>query len=194
MKSLASQMEPIFFPDAASFRRWLEKNASSSPEVLVGFMKRHTGKPSMTWPEAVDEALCVGWIDGVRKRIDDDRYQIRFTPRRAKSNWSAVNIKRVSVLRAAGRMNSAGIAAFEKAPKENLRQYSYEQRKKPKLGTDETKRLKGHPNAWAHFRKQPPGCRRMVVRWIMSAAKKETRMRRVDRLIEASSAGKRLFR
>jgi uncharacterized protein YdeI (YjbR/CyaY-like superfamily) len=172
----------------------LDKNASSSPELQVGFMKRHTGKPSMTWHEAVDEALCVGWIDGIRRRIDDERYQIRFTPRRARSNWSAVNIKRVSVLRAAGRMNPAGIAAFEKRPKERLRQYSYEQRKEPKLGPAEERRLKQAPIAWAHFRKQPPGCRRTISRWIMSAAKRETRMRRVDRLIEAFSAGKRLFR
>src|SRR5215467_6915161 len=121
---MATRTEPTYFSSAAAFRRWLDGNATSAHELIVGFKKRHTGNPGLSWPEAVDEALCVGWVDGVRRRIDGERYQIRFTPRRRGSTWSAVNIARVAVLRQEGRMKPAGLAAFAHRAERKSRTYS----------------------------------------------------------------------
>jgi uncharacterized protein YdeI (YjbR/CyaY-like superfamily) len=187
----ATGIELIFFADAAGFRRWLGKNAPTAKEVLVGFMKRGTGKRSMTWPEAVDEALCVGWIDGVRKRIDEDRYEIRFTPRRSRSTWSAVNIARMAALQAEGRLTPAGLAAFAQRMEGKPRTYSYEQSETAELGLRETKRLRANAAAAAFFRQQPSSYRRRAVWWVVSAARRATRERRMDPLLKACADGMR---
>lgn len=187
------RQKPEFFADSGSFREWLERNASTDDELLVGFMKRKTGQPSITWPEAVDEALCFGWIDGIRRSLDEERYIIRFTPRRARSKWSAVNIERVNALKAAERMKPAGLAAFERRSEHKSRVYSYEQRKSAKLTPAETRRFKSDHSAWEFFNAQPTGYRKTVTWWVRSAAKNETRSRRLDRLIEACRARRRLF-
>lgn len=185
--------KPEFFADSGSFRAWLERNAATADELLVGFLKRKTCQPSITWPEAVDEALCFDWIDGIRRSLDAERYVIRFTPRRARSKWSAVNIERVNALKAANRMKPAGLAAFERRSEHKSRVYSYEQRKSARLAPAETRRFKSVPGAWEYFRDQPTGYRKTVTWWVRSAAQRETRSRRLDRLIEACRARRRLF-
>lgn len=184
-------VEPTYFPTAADFRAWLTKHAESSAALVVGFMKRGSGSPSMTWPEAVDEALCVGWIDGVRHRIDDDRYKIRFTPRKH-SNWSAVNIERVAVLQAEGRLKPAGLAAFERRTEKRSRTASYEQANSPSLNAEEVKRFKKNRRAWIFFEAQAPSYRKKAVWRVVSAKQLATRERRLSLLIEASAAEKRL--
>lgn len=185
-------VEPTYFPTAADFRAWLTKHAESSAALVVGFMKRGSGSPSMTWPEAVDEALCVGWIDGVRHRIDDDRYKIRFTPRKRHSNWSAVNIERVAVLQAEGRLKPAGLAAFERRTEKRSRTASYEQANSPSLNAEEVKRFKKNRRAWIFFEAQAPSYRKKAVWRVVSAKQLATRERRLSLLIEASAAEKRL--
>jgi uncharacterized protein YdeI (YjbR/CyaY-like superfamily) len=167
-KSKAASMatQPLFFETPAAFRAWLKEHHRTETELHVGFVKKHTGKPSLTWPESVAQALCFGWIDGIRRRLDDERYVIRFTPRRPGSNWSSVNIRLVQQLEAAGRMTTldeARIKAFRK-----------------------------HKTAWRFFETQPPGYRRMAAWWVMQAKQEETRNRRLRKLIEISSAGERL--
>jgi len=184
--------EPVYFDSADAFRLWLRSHAASASELVVGFHKRATGTQGMTWPEAVDEALCVGWIDGVRRRIDDNRYQIRFTPRRKGSTWSAVNIARIPVLQAAGRMTPAGIAAFEQRCAKKSRTYSYEQADLPEFSADESRELKRRKAAWAFFQSLPPSNRKKVVWWVVSAKQKETRERRFASLLQACSNGVRL--
>lgn len=183
---------PLFFATAAAFRTWLRKHASDEKELVVGFYKKDSGHPSITWPEAVDEALCVGWIDGVRKGIDGLSYQIRFTPRKATSIWSAVNIRRVEVLTAEGRMTAAGLAAFGKRSEARSRTYAYEQASEAALTPAAEKQFKGSPAAWAHFTAQPPGYRRQMLWWIASAKQQATRDKRLAQLIEVSQQGKRL--
>jgi uncharacterized protein YdeI (YjbR/CyaY-like superfamily) len=183
--------KPTFFKAPGDFRRWLEKNHAKVPELWVGFHKKGTGRPSITWPEAVDEALCFGWIDGVRYRIDEISYRIRFTPRRAKSIWSNVNVKRVAGLKKLGRMAPAGLAAFAKADPKKSGIYAYE-RRNPKLGAAREKSFKANKEAWAFFKAQAPWYRRTVTHWVVSAKQEETRQRRLAALIANCEAGRRV--
>ena len=186
-------MEPTFFSTPAAFRRWLEKNHGKAAELLVGFYKKDSGKPSITWPESVDEALCFGWIDGVRRRIDDVSYSIRFTPRKKTSTWSAINIARVAELTKLGRMQPAGLRAFEHRREEKSAIYAYENEARTLSAADE-KKLRANKKAWEFFNAQPPGYRRQSIYWITSAKKDETRARRLATLIEDSANARRLAR
>jgi uncharacterized protein YdeI (YjbR/CyaY-like superfamily) len=182
---------PTFFATARDFREWLEKNHETESELLVGFYKVKSGRPSMTWSESVDQALCFGWIDGVRKRIDDQSYSIRFTPRRAGSIWSAINIDKVADLENKRLMRPAGTKAFKKRSDAKSAIYSYEKIPE-KLSTEYEKIFREHDKAWEYFSQQPPGYRRLVTHYVMTAKKEETRMSRLNRLILASEIGKRL--
>jgi uncharacterized protein YdeI (YjbR/CyaY-like superfamily) len=184
-------VEPIFFNSPAAFRSWLESNAGSATELWAGFHKRATGRPSMTWPESVDEALCFGWIDGIRKSLGDDRYVIRFTPRRPGSNWSAVNIARVDELTAAGLMRPAGVAAFGARDEGRSRVYSYE-REKAALAPEQEECLRANGDAWRFWESQASSYRRVASWWVVSAKRPETRQRRLDRLIVDSARGARV--
>ena len=183
---------PVFFRNAGEFRDWIEKHGATASELFVGFHKVGTGKPSLTWPQSVDEALCFGWIDGVRKRIDDGAYQIRFTPRKAKSTWSAVNVRRVESLIAEGRMMPAGLDAFERRLEGNSGIYSYEQATPLALTPDEVKAFRRNKAAWEYFETVAPSYRKAVTHWIASAKREETRARRLAKLIESCAAGVRL--
>ena len=184
--------EPVYFENPAAMQRWFAANAASAGELIVGFMKKGTGSARVTWPEAVDEALCVGWIDGVRHRIDDERYKIRFTPRKAGSHWSAVNIKRIAVLQAEGRLTPAGLAAFEKRTEARSMQASYEQAAMPELTAEEEGDIRQNAPAWAYFAKLPPGYLKRMIWWIVSARQPATRQKRLQLLIQACAEGKRL--
>ena len=196
--------EPTFFPDAAAFRFWLEANAATAPDLGVGFRKRTTGQPSITWPEARDEALCFGWIDGIRHRIDDavgaalspgqgdggsNSYRIRFTPRRAGSIWSKINVEHFAALTAEGRMTQAGAAAF--TGREDRTDYSYEAAPR-ELTAAETALFRKNEPAWADLEKRPPGYRKICLHRVTSAKKPETRARRLAILIEDSAAGRKI--
>ena len=183
-------MEPTFFPTAADFRRWLEANHVTAPELLVGFWKKSSGKPSIDWPQARDQALCFGWIDGIRKSIDDESYTIRFTPRRKGSIWSKVNVERFAALKAAGQMTPSGERAYEEN-KHKSGLYSYE-RPVAELTSEEEAQFRKNEAAWAHWEKRPPGYRRTVLHWVTSAKKPETRARRLATLIEDSAAGRKI--
>jgi uncharacterized protein YdeI (YjbR/CyaY-like superfamily) len=180
------------FASAEAFRAWLEQHHDSATEIWVGYYRKATGKPSMTWAESVDEALCFGWIDGVRKRVDDERYVIRFTPRRKGSIWSAVNIGRVAGLTRAGRMRPAGLAAFEERREDRSGIYSYEQRDRAVFDPAFEKRFRARKRAWAAFEAMPRSYRQAAIRWVMTAKKQETRERRLAALMEDSAAGRRV--
>ena len=167
------------------------QGASGKPELWVGFHKRGSGRASITWPESVDEALCFGWIDGVRYRIDEISYRIRFTPRQPKSVWSNVNVKRVGALKKLGRMAAAGLAAFAKADPKKSGIYAYE-RSHPRLGGAYEKTFKANKEAWTFFRSQAPWYQRTLTHYVVSAKREETRQRRLATLIAASEAGRRL--
>src|SRR5258706_1302619 len=184
-------MQPHFFKTPADFRKWLAKNHSSAAELLVGFYKKDSGKPSIIWPESVDEALCFGWIDGVRRRIDDVSYSIRFTPRKKTSTWSAINIARVAELTKLGRMQPAGLRAFEHRREEKSAIYAYENETRT-LSAEDEKKLRAIKKARDFFNVQPPGYRRLSIYWITSAKRDETRARRLATLIEDSASGRRL--
>ncbi|MGH8436668.1 MAG: YdeI/OmpD-associated family protein [Pseudomonas sp.] len=186
------ETKPKFFARQSDFRRWLEKNHKSETELWVGYYKTGTGKPSINWPQSVDEALCFGWIDGLRKSIDEDAYMIRFSPRKATSIWSTKNIKRAQELKAQGLMKPAGLAAFEKRREDRTRQYSFEQVEEVKLGAEYEKKLRANKKAWAFYQAQPPGYRKIVNWYVISARKEETRLKRLDRLITDCAAGKRI--
>jgi uncharacterized protein YdeI (YjbR/CyaY-like superfamily) len=182
--------EPVFFATAAEFRAWLEANHADRDELLVGFHKKGSGRPSITWPEAVDEALCFGWIDSVRRSIDEDSYTNRFTPRRARSNWSVVNIRRVRELIDEGRMTPTGLAAFERREEKRSGVYSFEQRHAATLDDDQERRFRAAADAWEWFQSRPPGYRRAALHWVMSAKRPETRERRLATLIEDCANGR----
>jgi uncharacterized protein YdeI (YjbR/CyaY-like superfamily) len=182
-------MEPTFFATPADFRAWLERHHESHSELIVGFHKRASGRPSITWQESVDAALCFGWIDGVRRRIDDTSYSIRFTPRKARSTWSAVNIRRMNELIEEGLVAPAGLDAFERRTDDRTAIYSYEQRKAAKLEPDQERRLRTDERARAYFEAQPPSYRSAAIHWVTSAKKPETRERRLQQLIASSAAG-----
>ncbi|MBL8520608.1 MAG: YdeI/OmpD-associated family protein [Betaproteobacteria bacterium] len=183
---------PKFFAAPAAFRAWLEKHAATHAELIVGFHKVGSGKPCMTWPESVDEALCFGWIDGVRTRIDAESYKIRFTPRRPGSIWSAVNIAKVEALTAAGRMTPAGLAAFAKRTAKKSAVYAFEQRGELALPAPAVKAFQRHKAAWTYFESTPPSYRKVVIHWVNSAKQDETRERRLQQLIEACKEQRRL--
>jgi uncharacterized protein YdeI (YjbR/CyaY-like superfamily) len=183
---LTDPQAPTFYATPDQWRAWLEANHADEREHWVGFHRRGSGHPSMTWPESVDQALCFGWIDGVRKAVDEQRYKIRFTPRRRTSRWSAVNVGRVAELTEAGLMRPAGLAAFEARTAEAT--YSYEQRDTAAFDDARERRLRESGAAGAFFAAQPPWYRRTATHWIMSAKREETRDRRLARLIEDSAA------
>lgn len=183
---------PVFFADAVAFRRWLQAHAGSASELLVGFRKVGSGRPSMTWPESVDEALCVGWIDGVRRRIDDQSYSIRFTPRKANSIWSAVNIAKFEQLQAEGRMQPAGAAAFARRSEARSAVYSFEQATTAELSSGELQSFQSDPAAWAYFESTPPSYRKTVLHWVTTAKKAATRAERLAKLVSACAEGRRL--
>jgi len=184
--------EAVYFSSPAAFRKWLEKNHGQAGELLVGFYKVGSGKPSMTWPQSVDQALCFGWIDGVRRGVDEERYTIRFTPRKARSTWSLVNIKRIGELLAAGVVQPAGIAAFERRETARSGIYAYEQRPRDVEPELEAKIRAASSAAWSYFSAQPPSYRRAAQWWVISAKKAETRERRLATLIELSAKGEHL--
>jgi uncharacterized protein YdeI (YjbR/CyaY-like superfamily) len=190
MKKAAAK--PRFFATPAAFREWLERHHDSAPELLVGFRKRATGKPSITWPESVDQALCFGWIDGIRRRLDDESYTIRFTPRRRGSIWSKINIARVKALSAAGLMHAKGLEAFARRSDEKSAIYSYERRTHAKLEPEHQKQLQRNKKAWAFFSAQAPYYQRITVYWITSAKTEETRLKRLAKLIAACADGRKL--
>jgi uncharacterized protein YdeI (YjbR/CyaY-like superfamily) len=183
--------EPVFFDSPAAFRRWLEAHSATETELWAGYYKRATGRPSMTWPESVDQALCYGWIDGLRRSLGEDAYTIRFTPRKRGSNWSAVNIARVGELAALGLMMPAGLAAFAARDDERSRVYSYE-REKAALEPEQEGRLRADPDAWRFWEAQQPSYRRVAAWWVVSAKRPETRERRLQQLIAESAAGRRI--
>lgn len=184
--------EPTYFASAAEFRDWLAANHDRATELLVGFHKAGSGVPSMSWSESVDEALCFGWIDGVRRRVDEQRYAIRFTPRRAGSIWSAVNLAKVEALIAAGRMQAAGLKAWQARDPARERVYSFEQAESAELDPAERARFEAEPAAWRYFEAAPPGYRKTLLHWIVTAKKPETRARRLAELIRASAEQRRL--
>jgi len=179
---------PTFFPTPADFRRWLEKHHTTEKELLVGFYKTSSGKPSITWPESVDQALCFGWIDGLRKRVDDESYTIRFTPRKPTSTWSAVNIKRVQELTQLGLMTPAGLKAFEARKENKSGIYAYEQRTAA-LPPEYEKTLRKNKAAWTFFQAQPASYRKTAMWWIVSAKQEATRLKRLEQLIAHSAQG-----
>lgn len=179
------------FATPAELRNWFAQHHRSVPQLWVGFHKKGSGTASITWPESVDEALCVGWIDGVRKRVDDASYVIRFTPRKITSIWSVVNVNRVAVLTHQGRMQPAGIAAFEVRSHDKTGIYAFEQ-DKPELSVADVHVFKKNTAAWQFFAAQPPGYQRLMSWRISSAKREETRAKRLLQLIEASAAGVRL--
>ena len=181
-----------YFSTAADFRAWLNQHSAEATELIVGFHKKGCGVTSITWPEAVDEALCVGWIDGARKRIDDIAYQIRFTPRKSTSTWSAINIARLADLTNQGRMQPAGLAAFARRCETRSRTYAYEQASGAALLPADEAHFRKHKKAWAFFEAQPPGYRKLAIWRIISAKQEATRQKRLTQLIEASQNGLRL--
>jgi uncharacterized protein YdeI (YjbR/CyaY-like superfamily) len=181
--------EPRFFRSAEAFRRWLESHHGRQDELLVGFYKKDSGCGGITYPEALDEALCFGWIDGVRRRVDDVSYSIRFTPRRKRSIWSRVNLKRVEALEALGKMHAAGLAALARREPERTGVYSFEDRPR-ELDPAYEAEFKHHPEAWANFQARAPYYRRTAIFWVMSAKKEETRRRRLATLIQDSAKGR----
>lgn len=185
-----SDDETLFFRTPAELRRWLKKHHATATEQWVGFHKKKSGVPSITWPESVDEALCFGWVDGLRKTIDEDRYRIRFTPRKATSNWSKINVAKVAALEAEGRMTDAGRAAFARRKDARTGIYSFEREEPAVIPDAYLKRLKADRAAWKDWQKRPPGYQRIVTHWIMSAKREETRERRLATLIEHAAEGR----
>lgn len=184
-------MKRTYFANQQDFRKWLEKNHESETELLVGFYKVGSGKPSMTWPESVDQALCFGWIDGVRRTIDDESYSIRFTPRKPTSTWSAINIKKVAELTEKGLMQEAGLAAFERRKEANSRIYAYENAP-AKLSTEFEKSFRADKRAWTFFTAQASSYQRTIIHWIMRAKQESTRASRLDKAITESGKERRV--
>jgi uncharacterized protein YdeI (YjbR/CyaY-like superfamily) len=188
----AATDEVLFFATPPEFRAWLLKHHGARSEQWVGFYKKGSGRPSITWPESVDEALCVGWIDGVRKSIDEESYKIRFTPRKAVSHWSAVNIDRVEELTRERRMQPAGLEAFARRTEAKSRKASYENPEAVvAFSPDEERRFRAAAEAWNFFEAQAPWYRRLSIWRVVTAKKPETRERRMAKLIAASAAGRR---
>jgi uncharacterized protein YdeI (YjbR/CyaY-like superfamily) len=186
-----SPADVVVLPSAGDFRAWLEANHDSVPELWVGFYKKGVDKTSISYKEAVDEGLCLGWIDGITRRIDDEVYAIRFTPRQKQSTWSAINVARVGELNAAGRMHPAGLRAFEARTSNRTGIYSYENRPRDLPGAYRRK-VEANPAAWSWWQAQTPSYRRTATWWVISAKQEATRERRLAALIEDSAAGRRI--
>jgi uncharacterized protein YdeI (YjbR/CyaY-like superfamily) len=184
-------VKPRFFKKAADLRSWFERHHDTAPELWVGYYKTRSGKPGVTWPESVDEALCFGWIDGIRKGLDENRYTNRFTPRKPTSTWSARNVKRVIELTRLGRMRPAGLAAFEARKKDRTGIYSYEQRPQ-ELPPEYERKVKANRRAWTFWRSVAPSYRKAATWWVISAKREDTRARRLATLIETSARGVRI--
>lgn len=182
----------VYFDSPVKLRRWFASNHTTSRELWIGFLKKGTGKPSVTYPEALDEALCVGWIDGVRKRVNGERYMVRFTPRKPGSYWSAVNTRRATKLGKLGRMKRPGLAAFEARDREKTQRYSFE-RETASFSPEHGRLFRANRKAWEFFARQPPSYRRTLTWWVVSAAKDETRLKRLEKLIEASASARRVM-
>ncbi len=182
-------MKPTFFAKQSDFRKWLAKNHKKETELLVGFFKVDSGKPSMTWTQSVDEALCFGWIDGVRKSIDKDSYQIRFTQRKPTSIWSAVNIQKIEKLTKQELMQPAGLASFENRKENKSKIYSYEN-EELKFSPELEKQFKTNKRAWDYFQSLAPSYRKLSTNWVMSAKQEATKLKRLNELIADSQAGK----
>ena len=185
-------MEPHFFKTPADFRKWLDKNHETKTELLVGFYKTSTGKASMTWPESVDQALCYGWIDGVRRSLGEESYTIRFTPRKPASIWSSVNIDKMADLQKKGLVQPAGIAAFEKRTESKSRVYSHERTEDAQLSAEMEKEFRAEKAAWEFFMKHAPSYRKAVIHLIVSAKQEKTQRSRFEKLLAASKEGKRI--
>lgn len=183
---------PRFFPTAADFRAWLHANHDRMTELVVGFHRKGSGKPSITWPESVDEALCYGWIDGVRRSLDEHSYTIRFTPRKASSIWSNVNIAKAEVLLATGKMMPAGLAAWERRDPARSGVYSFEREEPAAFDATMERRFRANRSAWKFFCAQPAGYRRVATHLVVSAKRQDTREKRLAALIECSARGERL--
>jgi uncharacterized protein YdeI (YjbR/CyaY-like superfamily) len=188
-KASASR-KPRFFAAPADFRAWLDAHHETEKELLVGFYKTKSGKPSITWPESVDEALCFGWIDGVRKSLGAEAYTIRFTPRKPTSIWSAINVAKVAQLKKRGKMRPAGLRAFALRTAERTGIYSFERNEAAKLTPAQAKVLRANRKAQAFLDAQPPWYRRTAIHWVISAKREETRKRRLEQLIADSAAGR----
>jgi uncharacterized protein YdeI (YjbR/CyaY-like superfamily) len=184
--------EPIFFDSPDAFYAWLDDNHDTESEVWVGYWKKHTGKPSLTWSEAVDQALCFGWIDGVLKSIDERSHRQRFTPRKPGSNWSKVNIEKVARLTAEGKMRPAGLAAFQRRSADKSGVYSFERREEAAFEPDQEKRFRANRQAWEFWETQPPSYRRTATHWVTSAKKPDTRENRLSELIDDCANGLRV--
>ena len=185
-------MKPVFFKDQLEFRKWLEKNHKTESELLVGYYKVASGKPSMTWSQSVDEALCFGWIDGIRRSIDDERYCIRFTPRKSSSVWSKINIDKVEELKRNGLMRQPGLEVFNNRKISKSGIYSFEN-EPPRLNDNFETLFKTHTEAWDFFTKQAPSYQKTIIHWIMSAKQETTRMSRLNKAILASKNHKRIY-
>lgn len=185
-------MNPHFFTTPAEFRDWLDKHFDKETELLVGFYKTSSGKPTITWPESVDQALCYGWIDGVRKSRDEESYTIRFTPRKATSIWSAINIDKMEKLMKEGLVKPTGIAAYEKRAENKSRIYSHERTEDAVLPAEMEKVFKANAPAWEFFMKQAPSYRKVMLHLIVSAKQEKTRQSRFEKLLNASAEGKRI--
>ena len=184
-------MDPKFFPTPSTFRKWLAANHAKAKELWVGLYTKKSDKASITWPESVDEALCFGWIDGIRKNINEESYKIRFSPRKPTSIWSAVNIRNAEKLIEQKRMQPAGLKAYQARKENRSGIYSYEQRS-PELVEPYLGKLKRNKAAWKFFQAQPPSYRKTLNWWVVSAKQEETRLNRLDKLIEESAAGRRM--
>jgi len=185
-------MKPQFFSTQADLRSWFEKNSETEKELIVGFYKKGTGKASVDWPQSVDEAICFGWIDGVRKSIDDESYQIRFTPRNPKSHWSAVNISKAEKLIKAGLMKPAGLELYKNRDKKKARQASYEQQHVA-LSSEYIATFKNNKKAWDFFENTlAPSYKKTSIHWVMTAKQAETRLRRLNILIKSSAAEEKI--
>lgn len=184
------EMNPVYFRDQYEFRKWLKENHHRESEIYVRYYKKDTGKPCMTWSESVDQALCFGWIDGIRKKLDEESYCNRFTPRRKSGNWSNVNIKKVEELRKRGLMTKAGLDAFNNRKQSGV--YSYENEPE-KLSGEYEVMVKSNIKAWEFYEKLPPSYRKATTRWVMSGKQESTRISRLKKLISAWENRKRLF-
>jgi uncharacterized protein YdeI (YjbR/CyaY-like superfamily) len=185
-------MKPHFFATADEFRAWLGEHHATATEVLLGFYKTKTGRQSMTWTESVREALCFGWIDGIRRSLGDDSHTIRFTPRKPGSIWSSLNVRHAEELIREGRMTPTGLAAYGARKPERTGIYSFEQRRSAPFDPEHEKRFRAEPTTWEFFQSQPPSYLRAAMHWVVSAKRDETRARRLAKLIEDSAAGRRL--
>ena len=178
-------MKPTFFKNQKELRKWFENNHDKGKEIWIGFYKKDSGKANFTWSQSVDQALCFGWIDGIRKSIDEVSYMIRFTPRNPKSNWSSVNIKKINELTKLGLMHRAGIEVFKKREEKRSKIYSFEQNK-VKLNKKYELKFKSSKNAWEFFQSLPPSTKKPSIWWVMSAKREETQIKRLDTLIKSS--------